>query len=169
MTTTPREQPALPGLVPPPVGNPTDVPPADAIERLKPVQRAFELWRDYQRAPDRCKLTDVRRRLLQRALRAHDVEGICALISYAFEADTPEARFWRGGGPENREYLDLENLLVASKLDSRVERALAWKAGEDPHDPEGPQGDDAPARAPASPPAPVATQPVRGRTMQRRR
>lgn len=105
------------------------------------AEAVFELWRSYQRAPERCSFTDTRKKLLYARLRSQTGETLCALMRYAFESETPEARFWRGGNAEQREYLDLENLLRVKTLDDRVERALAWMAGEDPHDPEGPQDD----------------------------
>lgn len=101
----------------------------------------FELWRDYQAAPDRCRFTDSRKKLLERFLKSHTADELALLVRYAYESLTPEASFWRGANPENREYLDLENLLRVGKVDSRVERALAWAAGEDPHDPDGPPMD----------------------------
>ncbi|MBU6287637.1 MAG: hypothetical protein KGS10_05690 [Chloroflexi bacterium] len=52
-------------------------------------------------------------------------------MQYAFEANTPEMRFLRGDNREARTYLDLENLLRVTKIDSRVERATEWAARED--------------------------------------
>lgn len=149
----------------------------------------FGLWKEYQRAPERCEFTETRQKLLYARLRTKTGEQLLALVRYAFEAEVPEARFWRGGNPEQREYLQLENLLRVGTLDSRVENAIAWLAGEDPHDPEGPQDDagedgedgepeyDArsdprapapPPGPPPRPPSPPAGQPVRGRALQLR-
>lgn len=138
------------------------------------AEAVFELWRSYQRSPDRCSLTDTRKKLLYARLRSQTGETLCALMRYAFESDTPEARFWRGGNAEQREYLDLENLLRVKTLDDRVERALAWVDGEDPHDPDGPKDDDddgdepeCDARLDPGFPARVEPPPVYGHSLRR--
>lgn len=133
----------------------------------------FDLWQEYQRAPERCKFSEPRKKLIYARMRDHSADNLCALVRYAFEADVPEARFWRGGNVETREYLQLENLFRVGTLDGRVENALTWLAGEDPHDPDGPAAPEATSpgpvirpRAPA-PPAPPPVQQVRGRSLRR--
>lgn len=92
-----------------------------------PAEQVFAYWRARQRAPDRCKLTQPRRKLIERALRDYEARDLCALICYAYEADEPGPRFWRGDNRDGRTYLDLTNLLSdAARLPGRVEAALAW-------------------------------------------
>ena len=99
----------------------------DNLPGRTPAERVFLYWRARQRAPDRCKLTQPRRKLIDRAMRDYDARELCALICYAYEADEPGPRFWRGDNRDGRTYLDLTNLLSdAARLPGRVEAALAW-------------------------------------------
>lgn len=102
----------------------------DAGKR-RDIERVWESWLDYQRFPDRCVLSESRVDLIASRLHSHSAEELCLVVQYAFEANTPEMRFLRGDNRESRTYLDLENLLRASKIDSRVERAIEWAARED--------------------------------------
>ena len=91
------------------------------------VAHVFEVWRSYRPNPGYCRLTAQRRKLLQARLRDYTADDLVALVRYANEADTAEARFWRGQNDRRAEYLDLVNLLRVQKLDGRVERALLWR------------------------------------------
>lgn len=95
------------------------------------VTEVFESWRSRQSAPDRVKLTPDRAALIRSRLRAHEASELVDLIAYAFEANTPEARFWRGENDRNQRYLGLDNLLVQSKLADRIDRARAWAEGNE--------------------------------------
>lgn len=93
------------------------------------IERVFEGWRARQRRPQACRLTDDRVDLLRSRLsRGYSVEDLLALFEYAWNADTAEARFWRGDNARRRTYLDLSNLLRAGKLAGRVESARNWIA-----------------------------------------
>jgi hypothetical protein len=94
---------------------------------MDPVQQVFDLWRSTRPNPDYCRLTPPRRKLLNTRLKAYPVADLLALVRYASEADTKEARFWRGENDRRQEYMDLVNLLRISKLDGRLERALLWR------------------------------------------
>lgn len=96
-------------------------------ETADPVARVFACWRDYRPNPSYCRLTTARRKLIRARLNDYTAEDLCVLMRYAHEADTAEARFWRGQNDRRAEYLDLVNLLRVSKLDGRVERALLWR------------------------------------------
>lgn len=102
----------------------------------------FDAWRAGQRAPERCKFTETRKRLIKTRLKSHSAAELQTLIQYAYEADTDEARFWRGDNDSGREYLGLDNLLRAGKLDDRMERAIEWLEGDSLEDPGGPAGAD---------------------------
>lgn len=92
-----------------------------------PVAQVFNFWLRHQEHPGRCRLTDGRKRLITSALRDYDVAEVCALVAYAYEADEPGPRFWRGENNRGRTYLDLTNLLSdAKRLPGRIEAALEW-------------------------------------------
>lgn len=112
----------------------------ETLPGRSPAEKVYFAWRSRQRAPERCKLTEARRKLIRRALRDYEVEEVVALIVYAYEADEPGPRYWRGDNRQGRTYLDLTNLLSdAARLPGRVEAALAWVesdgAGEPIEDP----------------------------------
>lgn len=97
------------------------------------VHDVWEEWRGRQARPDACVLTASRRRAIERVLRDHPVQHVRALVRYAYEANEPGPRFWRGENVEGRTYLDLDNLLRVGKVDGRVEMAVAWAdAAEEP-------------------------------------
>ena len=104
------------------------------------VQAVFEAWANGQKAPHRCKLNQPRQDLIARRLKVHSRDELITLITYAYSADTSEARFWRGESREGRIYLGLDNLLRAGKLTDRIERAEEWAGGESEEDPSGPAG-----------------------------
>ena len=94
---------------------------------VSPIQAVFLAWRCFQTRPDSCKLTKARKRLIERALADYDADELMDLFSYAYTADKPGPRFWRGENQQGRKYLDLTNLLGnAARLSSRVEAATAW-------------------------------------------
>jgi hypothetical protein len=91
------------------------------------VLQIFEAWRARQRVPRLCKLTAERTALISKRLKlGYTVDDILALIRYAWEADAPGPRWWRGENPNGTKYLDLNNLLVELKLAPRVQAALEW-------------------------------------------
>jgi hypothetical protein len=91
------------------------------------ISTVFEAWKERQKRPERARLTKTRSDLLRRRLQGgHTVEDLLALIRYAYEAETAEARFWRGENAQRATYLGLDNLLRIGKLDDRVDRALDW-------------------------------------------
>lgn len=107
----------------------------DHIPGRTPAEQVFGWWQRRQRIPSACKLTDDRRKLLNRALQTYSAHDLCILVEYAYTSQEPGPRFWRGENDSRRTYLDLSNLLRASKLPGRVEAALAWAAhGDEPSD-----------------------------------
>jgi len=99
------------------------------------IRRVFEHWQKFQPRPDGCRMTDTRRDLISNRLRkGHTEEDLIALITYAYEADTDEAQFWRGDNDRERTYLGLDNLLRSTKLPDRVDRAIAWASQDDDDD-----------------------------------
>jgi hypothetical protein len=91
------------------------------------IERVFESWRARQKRPERVRLTRDRRTLIRRRIESgHTVDDLLAVIRYAFEAETPEARFWRGENNRGAKYLGLDNLFRVGKVSDRVDRALDW-------------------------------------------
>lgn len=91
------------------------------------IERVFESWRARQKRPERVRLTRDRRTLIRRRIESgHTVDDLLAVIRYAFEAETPEARFWRGDNAQRATYLGLDNLFRVGKVSDRVDRALDW-------------------------------------------
>jgi len=86
-------------------------------------------WRDRQQRPGACRLGSGARRLVASALREATVEQLQLLLRYAYEADQPGPRFWRGENPTRATYLGLDNLLRGAKLASRLQLALEWRHG----------------------------------------
>jgi hypothetical protein len=103
---------------------------------LDEVERVFEEWRSRQASPGRVTLSEERRRLIASRLNRASADDLVMLVRYAFEAETSEARFWRGedGG---RAYLGLDNLLRISKLDDRIDRARSWAEEQGDEDDDG--------------------------------
>lgn len=94
------------------------------------VAAVFAAWRATRPRPKLCKLTTARRKQISKALQDYTAADLLALIRYANQAQTAEARFWRGENDRGQEYLDLMNLLRISKLDGRIERAILWAEGQ---------------------------------------
>lgn len=92
------------------------------------IEQVFEAWRQRQKRPEACRLTEDRIDLIRARLRrGYTTEDLLVLFEYAWEASTADARFWRGDNARRRTYLDLANLLRAGKLAGRVEAARNWR------------------------------------------
>ena len=91
------------------------------------VQAVYSTWRALRPNPQLVVLTPARASAIRARLReGHTMAQLVALVVYAHQGDSNEARWWRGDNPEGREYMDLVNLLRATKTAARVERAWAW-------------------------------------------
>lgn len=97
------------------------------------IATVFEAWRAGQKRPGLCRLTPARAKLIAARLERASAEDLATLMQYAYEAETPEARWWRGedGGMS---YLGLDNLLRIGKLDDRIDRAREWVGESDDGD-----------------------------------
>jgi hypothetical protein len=91
-----------------------------------PIRDVFEAWRKRQAAPDACRLSPAVRSRVAAALREADADALVALIAFAYEADAPSARFWRGQNQTGATYLRLDQLLDPARLAGRVQEAIAW-------------------------------------------
>ena len=89
------------------------------------VEAVWLAWRDRQARPNACRLGGARR-LIENALSEASPDHLVLLIKYAYESDDPGPRFWRGENNRGRTYLGLNNLLVTSKLQERIQSCLEW-------------------------------------------
>jgi len=90
------------------------------------VQHVFEEWRKLQKRPNACKLSPATRDNIRGGLRNASAGQLVNLIRYAYKADEPGPRWWRGDNPNGRTYLGLDNLFVAKKIESRLQMVEAW-------------------------------------------
>jgi hypothetical protein len=92
------------------------------------VRAVWDAWRARQARPQACTFGQSAQRIIRGALTETTTDGLLALIEYAYEADEAGPRYWRGQNDQRRTYLGLDNLLVRSKLASRVQLALEWSS-----------------------------------------
>jgi hypothetical protein len=102
---------------------------AKPLGSLVEAQRVWDAWVKRQKRPGSCIWTLDRQLLVRETLGlGYTAEHLCALVRFAYEADEPGPRWWRGENPESRKYLDLEALLRSKKIGARVKAALDWAA-----------------------------------------
>ena len=94
------------------------------------VSLVWECWRKYQKRPDACRLSPNAKSQIRSALKEASAKHINTLLVYAFTADEPGPRYWRGQNDLRRTYLGLDNLLRASKLAGRIQCALEWSENQ---------------------------------------
>jgi hypothetical protein len=105
------------------------------------AERVFKAWAARQDAPERCRLSPASRRLIASAMKevggtdAEASDALALLFRYVFEADEKGPRYLRDNG-----YVGLDNLLVLSKIQSRLASARAWEDRKAPP-PEGAPSD----------------------------
>ncbi len=99
------------------------------------VERVFAEWQQQQDNPERIKLTPTREKLLTKQLQRNSPDELILLIRYAYEANTREARFWRGEelSSNGRKYLGLDNILRSTKIPHRLDSARRWRQRLDDH------------------------------------
>jgi hypothetical protein len=78
-----------------------------------------------QANPDACSIAGYRG-LIASALRVTSADNLALLIRWVYESNDPGPAWLRGSNPNGRVYLGLENILVVSKIPSRVQLALEW-------------------------------------------
>ncbi len=103
----------------------------EVLNRMDAREIVFKAWAVGQRMPERCRMGAAAVKLIDAALGNASAADLCALFDYAYNADEPGAKFWRGEsvpGVKGPRYLGLDNLLVTSKLAGRVSEALFWKS-----------------------------------------
>lgn len=125
--------------------------PAAPPSTASPIDRVFAAWAKGHDHPERFTLSATYRGLIEGALRevGGDPDGaadaLILLFKYVFEADEAGPKFLRGEtSPGGRTYLGLDNLLVRSKLQTRIAAAREWseKRYPDQDEPGGGDGVD---------------------------
>lgn len=98
------------------------------------VDQVFEAWLGWLSpgGRGRAKLTPARRGKIRRAVRVHGVEDVLLLVRFGYESDHDRAVFWRDAG-----CLSLDFLLQPTKIDVRVEMALAHYEDAEAEDEQG--------------------------------
>lgn len=115
------------------------------------VDRVWAAWLARQARPGACRYTEDRKKLIRKRLAlGYSADDLVLLVRFAWEADAPGPRWWRGENPDARTYLDLDNLLRESKLGPRVQAASEWLDGLGGDGP-GPGPEPAASRAPEAP------------------
>lgn len=85
------------------------------------VREVFEEWQKRQSRPAGCVFNTPVQALIKAPLEAgFTVIQLRALIEFAYEADHPAARFWRGENDQKRKYLGITNLFRAGMLNDRM-------------------------------------------------
>lgn len=90
------------------------------------VTQVWDEWKNRQDRPEACRLGTGARTHIERALREATADQLVTLIRFAYEADEPGPRFWRGQNQQQRTYLGLDNLMRIGKLQERLQLALSW-------------------------------------------
>ena len=91
------------------------------------VRAVFNAWRAYQKRPESCHCGPATKRMIESALKEAGAQDLCDLIEYAYTADEPGPRFWRGENQNKRTYLGLDNLMRTNKIASRVQMLQDWR------------------------------------------
>jgi hypothetical protein len=96
------------------------------------VERVWAAWRDRQARPGACVLAEAVQRQVRAALQQATADQLVQLVAFAYEADEPAARFWRGQNDQRRTYLGMDNLLRLGKLADRLQLVEQWAARQQP-------------------------------------
>ena len=81
----------------------------------------FEEWQKRQSRPSLCIFNRPVQALIQVPIQSgFSALQLRSLIEFAYEADHPAARFWRGENSDNRKYLGIAFLMRTTKLHDRI-------------------------------------------------
>lgn len=108
-----------------------------APDPAQEVARVWGAWRDRQARPGACVLAEPVQRQVRAALQQATADQLVQLVAFAYEADEPAARFWRGQNDQRRTYLGLDNLLRLGKLADRLQLVEQWASTQRPVDGDG--------------------------------
>lgn len=74
------------------------------------------------------KLTDKKKLQIEIILKEYHCEFIILLMDYLRLGEDFYARFIRGENKRKKDYTSLSNIFRPTKLDDKIEKAIAWKA-----------------------------------------
>ena len=103
------------------------------------IRGVFEEWQKRQRRPSLCIFNSPTENIISRCVLAgYSSIQLRSIIEFAYEADHPIARYWRGENDRNQKYLGLEFLLRMSKITDRISILDDYiEFHHDKHDPNG--------------------------------
>ena len=90
------------------------------------AMEVWEEWKNRQVKPGACNFSYHVSKLVLDTLKHISKEQAKSLIMFAYEAEHPTARFWRGHNDSGRKYLGLENLFRKKKLPARIQMVEEW-------------------------------------------
>lgn len=108
------------------------------------VDRVYRAWAGGQVDADGdpvnlpTSASPIQRRMILAAMKeaakdpAEAAEALILIFMYVYGADEKPARYLRGQNSDGRKYLGLDNLTVASKVQSRLAFARAWTGSQAP-------------------------------------
>jgi hypothetical protein len=96
------------------------------------IEAVYNDWLHRQKVPALCRLSEERRKKIGKAIGSRGRVDLLVMFEWVWSSDDEGARFLRGDHPRSRPegWLDLDNLLVARKLDARCEAAALWFSRE---------------------------------------
>ena len=103
---------------------------ASAASVHSEIMAVWEEWKNRQKRPGACSLNHGTTNLIRGTLKSISVEQARLLIRFAYEADHPMAKVWRGHNDRKRTYLGLENIFRKTKLPARIQVAEEWAEKE---------------------------------------
>jgi hypothetical protein len=106
---------------------------------LPEIREVFEEWQKRQRRPSLCIFNNPVQYVINKCIVAgYSVLQLRSLIEFAYEADHPIARYWRGENDRKRKYLGLEALMRTTKVLDRLTIINDYlEFHSDKHDPNG--------------------------------
>jgi len=104
------------------------------------IRSVFEEWQKRQSRPGGCLFNRPAQDSIKSPLKAGFTSlQLRSLIEFAYEADHPAARFWRGDNDRNRKYLGIENLFRIRMMNDRISMLDEYiEVNHHKHDPNGP-------------------------------
>ena len=104
------------------------------------VRSVFEEWQKRQTRPAGCVFNRPAQDTIKSPLKSgFDSLQLRALIEFAYEADHPAARFWRGENEQRRKYLGIDNLFRIRRMNDRMALLNEYvDVHHKQHDPNGP-------------------------------
>ena len=85
------------------------------------IRSVFEEWQKRQSRPAACVFNRPAQDIIKSPLKGgFTALQLRALIEFAYEADHPAARFWRGDNKDRRKYLGIDNMFRIRRMNDRI-------------------------------------------------